>query len=64
IDPMHVLKGKKLPGRMGGERVTVQNLSVAKVDAERNLLLIRGNIPGPKKSFVTVQSAIKATEAK
>ncbi|HET7628988.1 MAG TPA: 50S ribosomal protein L3 [Bacillales bacterium] len=64
IDPMRVFKGKKLPGRMGGERVTVQNLSIVKVDTERNLLLIKGNIPGPKKSVVTIQSAIKATEAK
>src|SRR5699024_1644834 len=52
IDPMRVFKGRKLPGRMGGERVTVQNLTVAKVDQERNLLLIKGNIPGPKKSHI------------
>ncbi|HEU5139853.1 MAG TPA: 50S ribosomal protein L3 [Bacillales bacterium] len=64
IDPMHVLKGKKLPGRMGGERVTVQNVSVAKVDTERNLILVRGNVPGARKSYVMIQSAVKATEAK
>lgn len=64
IDPMRVFKGKNMPGRMGGERVTVQNLSVAKVDIERNLLLIRGNIPGARKSFITVQSAVKQAEAK
>lgn len=64
IDPMRVFKGKKLPGRMGGEQVTVQNLTVAKVDPERNLLLIKGNIPGPKKGHVIVKSAVKATEAK
>ncbi|HET7615501.1 MAG TPA: 50S ribosomal protein L3 [Bacillales bacterium] len=64
IDPMHVLKGKKLPGRMGGERVTVQNVSVAKVDTERNLILVRGNGPGAKKSYVMIQSAVKAAETK
>ncbi|WP_018924672.1 50S ribosomal protein L3 [Salsuginibacillus kocurii] len=55
-----VKKGKKLPGRMGGKQVTVQNLEIVKVDGERNLLLIKGNVPGPKKSFVTVKSTIKA----
>ncbi|GGB49561.1 50S ribosomal protein L3 [Virgibacillus dakarensis] len=60
IDPMRVFKGKKLPGQMGGEQVTIQNLEVVKVDAERNLLLIKGNVPGAKKSFVKVTSAIKA----
>lgn len=64
IDPMRVFKGKKLPGRMGGKQVTVQNLAVAKVDTERNLLLIKGNIPGAKKSYVVVQSAVKTAEAK
>ncbi|MGY0694014.1 50S ribosomal protein L3 [Virgibacillus sp. FSP13] len=60
IDPMRVFKGKKLPGQMGGEQVTIQNLEVVNVDAERNLLLIRGNVPGAKKSFVKITSAIKA----
>lgn len=64
VDPMRVFKGKKLPGRMGGEQVTVQNLTVVKVDLERNLLLIKGNIPGAKKSHVIVSSAVKAAEAK
>ncbi|WP_261134668.1 50S ribosomal protein L3 [Bacillus sp. Marseille-Q3570] len=64
VDPMHVFKGKKLPGRMGGNTVTVQNLEIARVDAERNLLLIKGNVPGAKKSYVTVESAVKAKEAK
>ncbi|MDQ0300899.1 large subunit ribosomal protein L3 [Salibacterium salarium] len=62
IDPNHVLKGMKLPGRMGGNTVTVQNLEVVKVDAERNLLLVKGNVPGPKKGYVTVQNAVKATK--
>ncbi|TCT21076.1 LSU ribosomal protein L3P [Melghiribacillus thermohalophilus] len=60
IDPMHVLKGKKLPGQMGGEKVTIQNLEVVKVDPERNLILIKGNIPGAKKSYVKITSAVKA----
>ncbi|MFD2657885.1 MULTISPECIES: 50S ribosomal protein L3 [Gracilibacillus] len=59
-DPARVFKGKKLPGQMGGEQITIQNLEVVKVDAERNLLLIKGNVPGAKKSFVKVTSAIKA----
>ncbi|WP_100400589.1 50S ribosomal protein L3 [Bacillus sp. FJAT-44742] len=61
-DPNHVLKGKKLPGRMGTNTVTVQNLEVVKVDTDRNLLLIKGNVPGPKKSYVSIQSAVKATK--
>ncbi len=60
IDPQRVFKSKKLPGRMGGKRVTIQNLEIVKVDPERNLLLIKGNIPGPNKAFVKIQSAVKA----
>ncbi|TFD99342.1 MULTISPECIES: 50S ribosomal protein L3 [Jeotgalibacillus] len=60
VDPNRVFKGKLLPGRMGGERITVQNLSIVKVDTERNLLLVKGNVPGPNKSLITVKSAIKA----
>lgn len=54
-----VLKGKALPGRMGGEQITIQNLEIVSVDTERNLLLVKGAIPGPKNSFVTVKSAVK-----
>lgn len=63
VDPSHVFKGKALPGRMGGERTTIQNLEIVKVDAERNLLLIKGNIPGAKKSYVVIQTAKKAVKA-
>ena len=63
-DPAHVFKGKALPGRMGGEQVTVQNLEIVRVDAERNLLLIKGNVPGPKRSYVTIKSAVKSKEVK
>jgi large subunit ribosomal protein L3 len=60
VAPNRVFKGKLLPGRMGGEQVTVQNLEVVKVDVERNLLLIKGNVPGPKKALLKIQGAVKA----
>lgn len=60
INPGRVFKGQTLPGRMGGERITVQNLEVIKVDTERNLLLVKGSVPGPKKAFVTVKTAVKS----
>jgi large subunit ribosomal protein L3 len=60
VAPNRVFKNKLLPGRMGGERITVQNLEIVKVDAERNLLLIKGNVPGPKKALITVKSAVKS----
>lgn len=54
-----VLKGKKLPGRMGAQKVTIQRLSIVRVDAERNLVLIKGAIPGPKGSFVVIRNTVK-----
>lgn len=60
IDPARVFKGRKLPGRMGGERRTIQNLEVVRVDTERNLLLVKGAVPGRKGAYVTVRSAVKA----
>ena len=54
-----VLKGKKLPGHMGHERVTVQCLTVVKVDTDRNLILIKGAIPGPKKGFIVIKNTVK-----
>ncbi len=59
LTPGHVLKGKKMPGRMGNETVTVQNLRLYKIDAERNLIFIVGGIPGAKGSVVEVRPAIK-----
>ena len=59
-----VLNGKKLPGQMGHARVTVQRLSVVRVDAERNLILIKGAIPGPKKGLVVVRSTVKPDKPK
>ncbi|GER67260.1 50S ribosomal protein L3 [Weizmannia acidilactici] len=60
IAPNRVFKQKALPGRTGGEQVTVQNLQIVKVDTERNLLLIKGNVPGPKKSLLKIKAAVKA----
>lgn len=58
-DPSRVFKGKKLAGHMGAERVTIQNLEVVRVDAERNLILIKGAVPGPKKGLVIIKQAVK-----
>ncbi|GEK91778.1 50S ribosomal protein L3 [Alkalibacterium kapii] len=60
--PGRVFKGKKLAGRMGGDQVTVQNLEIVRVDTERNVLLVKGNVPGSKKSLVQIQSAEKANK--
>lgn len=59
-DPSKVFKGKKMPGQMGNKRSTIQNLEVVRVDAENNLLLIKGSVPGPKKSLVTIKETVKA----
>ena len=65
MGPMHsgpggrVIKGKKLPGRMGNAQVTVQRLTVAKVDVERNLILVKGSIPGAAGSFVVIKETVK-----
>lgn len=58
--PARVFKGRKMPGHLGGERVTVQGLEVVKVYPERNLILIKGAIPGPKKGLVLVKNSVKA----
>ena len=58
--PSRVFKGKKMPGHYGHETVTVQNLKVVRVDADRNFILVKGSIPGPKNSMVTIKSAAKA----
>ena len=59
IDGSRVFKGKKMPGRMGGDRVTVQNLVIADVIVDKNIILVKGAIPGANKSIVTLKSAIK-----
>ena len=58
--PMRVFKGKKLPGHMGMLTVTIQNLEIVAVDLENNCLLVKGNVPGPKKGLVIIKSAVKA----
>ncbi|EKN69171.1 50S ribosomal protein L3 [Neobacillus bataviensis LMG 21833] len=60
VAPNRVFKGKLLPGRMGGDQVTVQNLEIVKVDTERNLLLIKGNVPGARKALLKIKGAVKA----
>ncbi|MEY8355610.1 50S ribosomal protein L3 [Lachnospiraceae bacterium 54-53] len=61
-DPSKVFKGKKMPGQMGNKRVTIQNLEIVKVDAENNLILVKGAVPGPKKSLVTIRETVKAAD--
>ena len=58
--PSRVFKGKGMPGHMGSVQVTVQNLEIVKVDAENNLLLVKGSVPGPKKCLVTIKESVKA----
>ena len=60
--PMHVLKGKKLPGHMGNVATTIQNLEVVSVDLENNVILVKGNLPGPKKSLVMIKTSVKNGE--
>ena len=59
-DPSRVFKGKGMPGQMGNKRITIQNLEIVKVDAENNLLLVKGAVPGPKKSLVTIKETVKS----
>ena len=58
--PSRVFKGKRLPGRMGGDKTTVMNLDVVKIDAERNVVMVRGAIPGPKGAVVVMREAVKS----
>ncbi|MEL6349197.1 MAG: 50S ribosomal protein L3 [Myxococcota bacterium] len=64
LTPGHVLKGKKMPGHMGSEQVTVQNIRLVKIDKKRNLLFVRGGVPGPTGAYVTIRKAIKAKKPK
>ena len=59
-DPSKVFKGKRMAGHMGAKQITVQNLEVIRVDAENNLILVKGAVPGPKKALVTVKSTVKS----
>ena len=58
--PSKVFKGKKMPGHMGSVQVTVQNLEVVRVDADKNLLLVKGAVPGAKKALITIKETAKA----
>lgn len=60
IDPAHIFKNKKMPGQYGHEQVTVLNLAIAKIDAEKNIIAVKGAIPGPKGGIVFVRNAVKA----
>ena len=59
-DPSKVFKGKKMPGHMGAKKITIQNLEIVRVDAENNLLLVKGAVPGPKKALVTIKETVKS----
>ncbi|MCD8009948.1 MAG: 50S ribosomal protein L3 [Lachnospiraceae bacterium] len=59
-NPSKVFKGKKMAGQTGGRQITVQNLEVVRVDADDNILLVKGSVPGPKKSLVTIKETVKA----
>ena len=61
-DPSKVFKGKKMPGQMGNKKITVQNLEVVRVDVENNVILVKGAVPGPKKSLVTLKETVKASK--
>ena len=59
-DPSRVFKGKGMPGQMGNKKVTIQNLEVVRVDVENNVILVKGCVPGPKKSLITIKETVKA----
>ena len=61
-DPSKVFEGKKMPGHMGHKKVTVQNLEVVRVDMDNNLILVKGAVPGPKKSLVTIKETVKTVK--
>ena len=61
-DPSRVFKGKGMPGHMGAKKITVQNLEIVKVDVENKLILVKGAVPGPKKSLVTLKETVKASK--
>jgi large subunit ribosomal protein L3 len=59
IDPARIFKGRQMPGRLGGEVTTVQNLEVVKIDLEKNIMLVKGNVPGAKGSYILVRNSVK-----
>ena len=61
-DPSKVFKGKRMPGHMGSKQITIQNLEIVRVDAENNLLLVKGSVPGPKKALITIKETVKSAK--
>lgn len=61
-DPSKVFKGKKMPGHMGAKKITIQNLEIVRIDADNNLILVKGAVPGPKKSLVTIRESVKTAK--
>ena len=61
-DPSKVFKGKKMPGQMGNKKITIQNLEIVRTDVDNNLLLVKGAVPGPRKSLVTIKEAVKTVK--
>ena len=59
-DPSRTFKNKRMPGHMGAKKITIQNLEIVRVDVENNLLLVKGAVPGPKKSLVTIKESVKS----
>lgn len=59
VDYARMFKGRHMPGRMGGEKTTIQNLEIVKIDLQNNLMLIKGNVPGARKGYVVIRSAVK-----
>lgn len=59
VDYAKMFKGRKMPGRMGGGTITVQNLEIVKIDLTKNVLLVKGNVPGPKNGYVVIRNAVK-----
>ena len=63
INAAHIKKGRKMPGRMGGETTTIQNLKIVKIDLEKNIVLIKGNVPGANNSYVVIYNGVKSNSA-
>jgi large subunit ribosomal protein L3 len=61
-DPSKVFKGKKMPGHMGAKKITIQNLEIIRIDADDNLILVKGAVPGPKKALVTIRESVKSAK--
>ena len=63
INAAKIKKGRKMPGRMGNQTITIQNLEIVKIDLEKNVMLVKGNVPGAKNSYVVITNAVKANNS-